>query len=78
MLCASEEEANYPRMCVEDGCPGTVVAYRIWDACYYDKPAEEAFPLDLGCTDILDESLATDYFAIACCCEEYESMESES
>jgi hypothetical protein len=76
-MCASEE-GNYPKTCVEEGCLGAVVAYRIWDACYYGKPAEEAFLLDLGCADILDESLAADYFVISCCCEEYESMESES
>jgi hypothetical protein len=82
MLCMGGD-SPFSSRCVEGGCPSVVVGYRVWDACYYDKPPEEIFPLDLGCSDIIDESLADEYHYISCCCEEYEmasdsSMESES
>lgn len=71
MLCTGG--LTYPARCVEDGCASTVVGYRIWDACWYDAPSEAVFPLELGCGDVLDESLLSDYHYISCCCEEYET-----
>lgn len=73
--CASlcdNADSYYPSRCSESGCSTTVAGYRMWEACAYDTPASGLFPLDLSCTDILDESLLDDYYYIACCCEEYD------
>ena len=72
--CASQCDGgtDFPMRCSENGCGSPVVAYRLWDACGHDPPVSAAFPLDLSCTDILDESLLDDYYYIACCCEEYD------
>jgi hypothetical protein len=74
VLCTSIYHVNdYPGRCVEDGCASAVAGYRIWDACYFDRPPEAIFPLELDCGDVLDESLLTDYHYISCCCEQYEA-----